>query len=81
MFYYRMKLNSKIEKSTMELSKLDAAWAPAEPDADKEILTDEERECFKKIGLKMHGFLVLGEEDVTLLTASLKLYRLCSLQN
>lgn len=44
----------------MELSKLNAAWTPAEQDVDFEIMTDEERECFRKMGLKMRSCLVLG---------------------
>lgn len=62
-----MQLNSKIEKSAKELLKLNAAWMPAERDSDQEMLTEEEREIFRKIGLKMHGFLVLGKQKVTLL--------------
>ncbi|MED6217368.1 hypothetical protein PIB30_016992 [Stylosanthes scabra] len=48
-------LKKKIERSAEELGKLDAAWTPAEKDADIEIMTDEERQCFRKIGLKMSG--------------------------
>ncbi|KAL5581829.1 hypothetical protein UlMin_014271 [Ulmus minor] len=57
-------LNSKIEKSSKDLLKLNAEWAPAEPDTDKELLTEEERECFRKIGLKMHSLLLLGRRGV-----------------
>lgn len=57
-------LNKKIERSTMELSKLNAAWKPSGEDVDLEIMTDEERECFRKMGLKMRSCLVLGRRGV-----------------
>ncbi|RYQ92695.1 hypothetical protein Ahy_B09g098909 isoform B [Arachis hypogaea] len=57
-------ISKKIERSTEELAKLDAAWTPAEKDADVEIMTDEERQCFRKIGLKMSGLLVLGRRGI-----------------
>lgn len=55
------QLNIKIEKSMKELSKLNGAWAPAEREADREMITEEERECFQKIGQKMDSCLVLGK--------------------
>ncbi|CAJ1843528.1 unnamed protein product [Sphenostylis stenocarpa] len=57
-------LNKKIEKSGKELSKLNAAWTPSEQDSDLEIMTDEERECFRKIGLKMQSSLLLGRRGI-----------------
>ncbi|QCE12930.1 RNA-binding [Vigna unguiculata] len=57
-------LNKKIEKSGKELSKLNAAWTPSEQDTDLEIMTDEERECFRKIGLKMQSCLLLGRRGI-----------------
>jgi len=45
----------------MEFSKLNAAWKPSGEDIDLEIMTDEERECFRKMGLKMRSGLVLGK--------------------
>ncbi|PON53100.1 RNA-binding, CRM domain containing protein [Parasponia andersonii] len=57
-------LNNKIEKSTKDLLKLNAEWKPAEQDFDQEMLTDEERECFRSIGIKMHCVLVLGRRGV-----------------
>uniref|UniRef100_A0A803Q673 CRM domain-containing protein n=1 Tax=Cannabis sativa TaxID=3483 RepID=A0A803Q673_CANSA len=57
-------LSSKIEKSTKDLLKLNAAWKPSEKDADQEMLTDEERECFRMIGMKMHSVLVLGRRGI-----------------
>ena len=57
-----LQLNSKIEKSKRELLKLNASWKPSEQDADQEMLTEEERECFRKIGLQMQSVLVLGKK-------------------
>ncbi|KAK4284201.1 hypothetical protein QN277_001065 [Acacia crassicarpa] len=57
-------LSKKIESSTKELSNLNAAWTPCENDADLEIMTEEERQCFRKIGLKMRSCLVLGRRGI-----------------
>ncbi|CAL9230490.1 unnamed protein product [Arabidopsis halleri] len=57
-------LKSKIEKSTMELFKLNSLWKPSERDDDIEIFTNEERECLRRIGLKMSSSLVLGRRGV-----------------
>ncbi|KAJ6735014.1 CHLOROPLASTIC GROUP IIA INTRON SPLICING FACILITATOR CRS1 CHLOROPLASTIC [Salix purpurea] len=57
-------LKSKIEKPARELAKLNCAWVPSERDADQGIMTEEERECFRKIGLKLRGSLVLGRRGV-----------------
>ncbi|XP_059642418.1 chloroplastic group IIA intron splicing facilitator CRS1, chloroplastic [Cornus florida] len=57
-------LKSKIERSAKELLKLNSAWRPSEQDADHETITAEERECFRKIGLKMDSSLVLGRRGV-----------------
>ncbi|CAK7344301.1 unnamed protein product [Dovyalis caffra] len=57
-------LKSKIEKPAMDLLKLNSAWVPTERDADQGIMTEEERECFRKIGLKIRGSLVLGRRGV-----------------
>lgn len=55
-----LQLNSKVEKSTKELTKLNASWRHVEPDADQELITNEERTCFRKMGLKMDSCLTLG---------------------
>lgn len=62
---YRLRiLKSKIEKPATDLSKLNSAWVPSPRDADQGIMTEEERECFRKIGLKLRGSLVLGRRGV-----------------
>lgn len=55
-----LQLKSKVEKSTMELFKLNSLWKPSERDDDIEILTNEEKECLRRIGQKMNSSLVLG---------------------
>ncbi|KAF5768859.1 putative RNA-binding, CRM domain, YhbY-like superfamily [Helianthus annuus] len=55
-------LKMKINKASKELAKL--AWEPVEPNADREIITSEERESLRKIGLKMDSTLVLGRRGV-----------------
>ncbi|KAK7317461.1 hypothetical protein RJT34_01719 [Clitoria ternatea] len=57
-------LNKKIERSERELTKLNALWTPTKQDTDLEIMSDEERECLRKIGLKMQSCLVLGRRGV-----------------
>ncbi|CAH8316797.1 unnamed protein product [Eruca vesicaria subsp. sativa] len=57
-------LKSKIEKTTTELLKLNSLWKPSDPDDDVEILTNEERECLRRIGLRMNSSLVLGRRGV-----------------
>ncbi|KAK9041226.1 hypothetical protein V6N11_016337 [Hibiscus sabdariffa] len=57
-------LNGKIEKSAKKLAKLNSSWQPAEQDVDLEIITEEERECLRKMGLKLTSCLVLGRRGV-----------------
>ncbi|KAE8695193.1 Chloroplastic group IIA intron splicing facilitator CRS1 [Hibiscus syriacus] len=57
-------LNGKIEKSVKKLAKLNSSWQPAEQDVDLETITVEERECLRKMGLKLTSCLVLGRRGV-----------------
>ncbi|GMH19022.1 hypothetical protein Nepgr_020863 [Nepenthes gracilis] len=57
-------LKMKIERSAKELLKLNSAWKPSEQEPDQELITGEERECFRKIGLKMDRTLLLGRRGV-----------------
>ncbi|XVF20762.1 hypothetical protein REPUB_Repub12eG0031000 [Reevesia pubescens] len=57
-------LNAKIEKTAKELAKLNSSWRPSEQDVDLEFITEEERECLRKIGLKLNSCLVLGRRGV-----------------
>ena len=58
-----MQLKIKIERSSKELAKLKFAWRSAEQDADQEMITQEERENFRKMGLKMDSSFVLGKQE------------------
>ncbi|KAK1363621.1 Chloroplast splicing factor [Heracleum sosnowskyi] len=58
------KLKMKIGRSSRNLLQLNSEWKPAELEADQEIVTPEERECLRKIGLKMDSSLVLGRRGV-----------------
>lgn len=51
---------AKIEKSEKVLAKLNSSWSPAELSADIELLTEEERESLRKIGMKLDKILLLG---------------------
>lgn len=57
-------LKRKIGRTAKELSKLNSVWKPSEEEPDQELMTVEERECLKKIGLKMTHVLVLGRRGV-----------------
>lgn len=57
-------LKMKIKRSAKELEKVNSAWRPAEQDADREMITEEERTCFRKIGLKLTSSLALGRRGV-----------------
>ncbi|KAH9675715.1 chloroplastic group IIA intron splicing facilitator CRS1 [Citrus sinensis] len=59
-----LQLNIKIEKSAKELSRLNSAWKPREQDPDLEMITEEERQCLHKIGMKMNSNLLLGRRGV-----------------
>ncbi|XP_068643062.1 chloroplastic group IIA intron splicing facilitator CRS1, chloroplastic [Aristolochia californica] len=55
-------LEKKIEKSEKVVAKLE--WIPSEQSADQEILTEEEKQVFRRIGLKMNAVLVLGRRGI-----------------
>lgn len=57
-----LQLKLKIVKAEKDLGKLDSAWMSSEQEPDQELITEEERECFRKIGLKMDNILVLGKK-------------------
>ena len=67
---FHLQLNAKIEKSAKELAKLNSSWQPCEQDVDLEIITEEERECLRKMGLKLNSCLVLGEGKTAFLVAN-----------
>ncbi|XP_073288950.1 chloroplastic group IIA intron splicing facilitator CRS1, chloroplastic [Primulina huaijiensis] len=57
-------LKKKIERSAYTLDKLNHAWRRSEKDPDQEIISQEERECLRMMGLKLDSSLVLGRRGV-----------------
>lgn len=55
-----LQLNRKIEKSEKVLANLSCSWSSSEQASDQELLTEEERQTFRTIGLKMDEHLLLG---------------------
>ncbi|KAH9306351.1 hypothetical protein KI387_010755, partial [Taxus chinensis] len=54
----------KKQKAEKELAKLDAFLSPAEPPEDRETITNEERFMFRRLGLRMNAFLMMGRRGV-----------------
>ncbi|KAL3506043.1 hypothetical protein ACH5RR_031425 [Cinchona calisaya] len=54
----------KITKAERALSKVEESLNPAERTADPQSITDEERFMFRKLGLRMKAFLLLGRRGV-----------------
>ncbi|KAE8670572.1 transcription factor bHLH92-like [Hibiscus syriacus] len=54
----------KLLKAERALSKVEESLKPADRQADPESITDEERFMFRKIGLRMKAFLLLGRRGV-----------------
>lgn len=48
-------------KAEHALAKVEEALTPAERQADLASITDEERFMFRKLGLRMKAFLLLGK--------------------
>ncbi|XP_062192068.1 chloroplastic group IIA intron splicing facilitator CRS1, chloroplastic isoform X2 [Phragmites australis] len=57
-------LNKKIERSNQVLAKLHSSWSPSEQSTDRELLTQEEKVIFRKIGLKMDERVLLGRRGI-----------------
>ncbi|VAI31903.1 unnamed protein product [Triticum turgidum subsp. durum] len=58
------KAKTKVAKAEMALAKVQEYLSPAELPTDLETVTDEERFLFRRIGLKMKAFLMLGRREV-----------------
>lgn len=54
----------KVSKAEKALAKVEAFLLPAKPASDKETITDEERFMFRKLGLRMQAFLLLGRRGI-----------------
>lgn len=63
-----LQLKKKIEKSAKILDKLKNASIFSEQDPDLEIISEEERECLRQIGLKINSSLVLGKKKAFLIS-------------
>ncbi|CAN7106620.1 unnamed protein product [Brassica rapa subsp. narinosa] len=50
---------SKFNRAEKLLSKLEASMIPNGPDYDQEVISEEERIMFRKVGLKMKSYLLL----------------------
>lgn len=50
----------KIRRAERALMKVEVSLKPSETRADPESITDEERFMFRKLGLRMKAFLLLG---------------------
>jgi len=54
----------KKQKAEKDLAKLEVSLAPVEQPADQEAVTNEEKFMFRKLGLRMKAFLLLGRRGV-----------------
>ncbi|ONK60599.1 uncharacterized protein A4U43_C08F20320 [Asparagus officinalis] len=54
----------KLSKAERALVKVEESLKPAERPAEPETITDEERFMFRKLGLRMKAFLLLGRRGV-----------------
>lgn len=52
---------AKMSRAERLLAKIEASMVPVDPSDDQEIITDEERSVFRRIGLQMKSYLPLGE--------------------
>ncbi|KAF3772696.1 Chloroplastic group IIA intron splicing facilitator CRS1 [Nymphaea thermarum] len=57
-------LNYKWKRSEVKYTNLNSSWRPTEQEADTEIITEEEKQSFRKIGLRMDEVLLLGRRGV-----------------
>ncbi|KAL5712322.1 Chloroplastic group IIA intron splicing facilitator CRS1 [Ranunculus cassubicifolius] len=54
----------KLTKAERTLAKVETFLRPAEPRSDPESISDEERFMFRKLGLRMKAYLLLGRRGV-----------------
>nr|CAB3453219.1 unnamed protein product [Digitaria exilis] len=71
---------TKVAKAERALAKVQEFLSPAELPTDLETVTDEERFLFRRIGLKMRAFLMLGMSNAFHYTVALK-HHISSLQD
>lgn len=68
-----------MERAQLELNKVEAKTTPANVTLDKEHLSDGERYMYRKLGLKMKAFLLLGETLFFVYQTCMLAFRLFSL--
>lgn len=56
-----MQAEKRIAKAERVLGKVETALKPTEDTKPPETITDEERFMFRKLGLRMKAFLLLGK--------------------
>lgn len=61
-------------KAERALSKVEAFMTPAQRQAEPDSITEEERFMFRKLGLRMKAFLLLGK---TTPSTTFNLFRIC----
>lgn len=70
LFFITWRLSGQAEKKLMKaeraLTKVEEFLNPADGAEDQETLTDEERYMFRRLGLRMKAFLLLGINICTL---------------
>lgn len=75
-FFFPFQTERKLLKAERALSKVEEFLKPAERQADPESITDEERFMFRKIGLRMKAFLLLGKTNLSVYQKNnLSIYR------
>jgi hypothetical protein len=58
--FFADQAERKIRRAERALTKVEVSLKPSENRADPESITDEERFMFRKLGLRMKAFLLLG---------------------
>jgi hypothetical protein len=53
----------KKERAERELAKVEHFMNPADAPVDREHITEEERYMFRKLGLRMKAYLLVGQDS------------------
>lgn len=56
-----IQAQAKIRRAERLLSKIEASMVLADPCDDREMITDEEKSVFRRIGLRLKSYLPLGK--------------------
>jgi len=60
-FSSNVQAQAKIHRAERLLSKIEASMVLANPCDDQEMITDEEKSVFRRIGLRLKSYLPLGK--------------------